>query len=158
MGRFCERSSFWSPSLSIESVAYTLVLAEQHGAANLKAAAMRYVTANGEAVTETEGWTYLEQAKPSLSGHGGFPRGDRRKPAGLQACAHVLALDDSCDLGTENETPNRSRHMAKGFYSGRIYVAVLLYRSFLYFLACFRSRVPPLPLSRVPPLIADDRL
>ncbi|XRB04921.1 hypothetical protein NFJ02_22g48720 [Pycnococcus provasolii] len=27
---------------------------------------MRYVTANGEAVTETEGWTYLEQAKPSL--------------------------------------------------------------------------------------------
>ena len=53
-------------SLSIESVAYTLVLAEQHGAANLKAATMRYVTANGEAVTETEGWTYLEQAKPSL--------------------------------------------------------------------------------------------
>ena len=53
-------------SLSVESVGYTLVLADKHGAKDLKAAALRYVSSHGKEVTETEGWRHLTAAAPLL--------------------------------------------------------------------------------------------
>ena len=52
--------------LSVESVGYTLVLAEKHSAKELKAAALRYVSSHGKEVTETEGWRHLTAAAPLL--------------------------------------------------------------------------------------------
>jgi len=52
--------------LSVESVCYTLVLAEKHSAKELKAAALRYVSSHGKEVTETEGWRHLTAAAPLL--------------------------------------------------------------------------------------------
>ena len=52
--------------LSVESVGYTLVLADEHGAKELKAAALRYVSSHGKEVTETEGWRHLTAAAPLL--------------------------------------------------------------------------------------------
>ncbi len=52
--------------LSVESVGYTLVLADKHGAKELKAAALRYVSSHGKEVTETEGWRHLTAAAPLL--------------------------------------------------------------------------------------------
>ena len=40
-------------SLSVESVGYTLVLADKHGAKDLKAAALRYVSEHSKKVAET---------------------------------------------------------------------------------------------------------
>ena len=53
-------------SLSVESVGYTLVLADKHSAKDLKAAALRYVSSHGKEVTETEGWRHLTAAAPLL--------------------------------------------------------------------------------------------
>ena len=52
--------------LSVESVGYTLVLADKHGAKDLKAAALRYVSEHSQEVTETEGWEPLMAAAPAL--------------------------------------------------------------------------------------------
>ena len=52
--------------LSVESAGYTLVLADKHGAKELKAAALRYVSSHGKEVTETEGWRHLTAAAPLL--------------------------------------------------------------------------------------------
>ena len=52
--------------LSVESVGYTLVLAEKHSVKELKAAALRYVSSHGKEVTETEGWRHLTAAAPLL--------------------------------------------------------------------------------------------
>ena len=52
--------------LSVESVGYTLVLADKHGAKELKAAALRYASSHGKEVTETEGWRHLTAAAPLL--------------------------------------------------------------------------------------------
>ena len=53
-------------SLSVESAGYTLVLADKHGAKDLKAAALRYVSEHSKEVTETEGWRHLTAAAPLL--------------------------------------------------------------------------------------------
>jgi speckle-type POZ protein len=60
-------------SLSVESVGYTLVLADKHGAKDLKAAALRYVSEHSKnvsehskKVTETEGWEHLMATAPAL--------------------------------------------------------------------------------------------
>ena len=52
--------------LSVESVGYTLVLAEKHSAKALKAAALRYVSEHSQEVTETEGWKHLMAVAPAL--------------------------------------------------------------------------------------------
>lgn len=53
-------------SLSVESVGYTLVLAEQHGAKILKSTALQYVTSHAREVTMTRGWWHLIHATPML--------------------------------------------------------------------------------------------
>ena len=53
-------------SLSVESVGYTLVLAEQHGAKILKSTALQYVTIHAREVTMTKGWWHLIHATPML--------------------------------------------------------------------------------------------
>ena len=53
-------------SLSVESVGYTLVLAEQHGAKILKSTALQYVTTHAREVTTTRGWWHLIHATPTL--------------------------------------------------------------------------------------------
>ena len=53
-------------SLSVESVGYTLVLAEQHGAKILKSTALQYVTTHAREVTMTRGWWHLIHATPTL--------------------------------------------------------------------------------------------
>jgi speckle-type POZ protein len=53
-------------SLSVDNAAFTLTLAEQHGAAALKDAALRFVASNAVAVMATEGWRHLKAASPAL--------------------------------------------------------------------------------------------
>ena len=53
-------------SLSVANAAFTLTLAEQHGAAALKDAALRFVASNAVAVMATEGWRHLKAASPAL--------------------------------------------------------------------------------------------
>jgi speckle-type POZ protein len=52
--------------LSVESVGYTLVLADKHSAKALKAAALRYVSEHIKEVTESEGWKHLMAVAPAL--------------------------------------------------------------------------------------------
>jgi speckle-type POZ protein len=60
----CERRL--ALGLDVPSAAYTLVLAEQHNARELKAAALAYVARHAVAVMETQGWEHLCQARPEL--------------------------------------------------------------------------------------------
>jgi speckle-type POZ protein len=53
-------------SLSVDNAAFTLTLAEQHGAAALKDAALRFVASNAVPVMATEGWRHLKAASPAL--------------------------------------------------------------------------------------------
>eukprot|EP00793_Prasinoderma_coloniale_P000940 PRCOL_00007030-RA len=53
-------------NLSVESVGYTLELAEQHGAKKLKSAALQYVATHAREVTMTKGWWHLVHAAPVL--------------------------------------------------------------------------------------------
>jgi speckle-type POZ protein len=53
-------------ALSADNAADTLTLADQHGAAALKDAALRFVAANALAVMATEGWTHLLSSRPAL--------------------------------------------------------------------------------------------
>ena len=53
-------------TLSNESVAFTLTLAEQHGALALKDAALRFIAANAAAVLRTEGWAHLLLSAPAV--------------------------------------------------------------------------------------------
>jgi speckle-type POZ protein len=53
-------------ALSVDNAATTLTLADQHSAAALKAAALRFVAANAAAVMETDGWAHLVSARPPL--------------------------------------------------------------------------------------------
>ena len=60
----CERRL--AQGLDIGSAAYTLVLADQHHARELKAAALAFVARNACAVMDTEGWEFLAVARPAL--------------------------------------------------------------------------------------------
>ncbi len=60
----CERTLVHA--LSVDNVAATLTLADQHSATGLKNAALRFVAANSVAVTATPGWTHLMSARPAL--------------------------------------------------------------------------------------------
>ena len=60
----CE--STLAESLSVANAAFTLTLAEQHGAAALKDAALRFVASNAVPVMATEGWRHLKAASPAL--------------------------------------------------------------------------------------------
>jgi speckle-type POZ protein len=51
--------------LSVKNAAYTLTLADQHGATTLKNAALRFVAKNAD-VLHTDGWQHLKQAAPGL--------------------------------------------------------------------------------------------
>ncbi len=53
-------------ALDAHTAAYTLVLADQHNAASLRAAAMAFVARNAADVLPTEGWAHLVLARPSL--------------------------------------------------------------------------------------------
>jgi speckle-type POZ protein len=60
----CERRL--ALGLDVQSAAYTLVLADQHHARELKAAALAFVARNACAVMDTEGWEFLAVARPVL--------------------------------------------------------------------------------------------
>ena len=60
----CER--WLAAGLEPETAAYTLVLAQQHSAQRLRAAAMLFVARNAVAVMQTEGWAHLCAAAPGL--------------------------------------------------------------------------------------------
>ena len=62
----CERKLV--ETLSIENVAYSLTLAEQHSAPTLKDAALRFLAKHAVAVVKTEGWAHLLSAMPALAG------------------------------------------------------------------------------------------
>lgn len=51
----------------MENAAFTLTLADQHGASGLRDSAERFVTAHAAAVLTTEGWRHLEKARPELA-------------------------------------------------------------------------------------------
>jgi speckle-type POZ protein len=53
-------------ALTVENAAETLTLADQHGAAALKDAALRFVAANAVAVMATPGWAHLVTSRPPL--------------------------------------------------------------------------------------------
>ncbi len=63
----CERALL--DSLCVANAAATLTLAEQHGTARLKAAALRFVARRAVAVMATPGWAHLRQAAPALVEH-----------------------------------------------------------------------------------------
>jgi speckle-type POZ protein len=60
----CERTL--CSALAVENAPETLTLADQHGAAALKDAALRFVAANAVAVMATPGWTHLLSSRPTL--------------------------------------------------------------------------------------------
>jgi speckle-type POZ protein len=60
----CERTL--CAALCLDSAAETLTLADQHGAAALKDAALRFVAANPVAVMATPGWAHLLSSRPAL--------------------------------------------------------------------------------------------
>jgi speckle-type POZ protein len=60
----CERAL--CAALCVENAAETLTLADQHGAAALKGAALRFVAANAVAVMATAGWAHLLSSRPAL--------------------------------------------------------------------------------------------
>jgi speckle-type POZ protein len=60
----CERTL--CAALAVENAAETLTLADQHSAATLKDAALRFVAANAVAVMATPGWTHLLSSRPAL--------------------------------------------------------------------------------------------
>lgn len=53
-------------SMSAENAAFTLTLAEQHGAAALKRAALNFVATHSTAVMDTPGWAHLRASCPAL--------------------------------------------------------------------------------------------
>jgi hypothetical protein len=53
-------------ALSVDTAAFTLTLADQHGAAALRAAALAFAAAHAVAVMGTDGWAHLKEARPSL--------------------------------------------------------------------------------------------
>ena len=53
-------------SLNVETAAFTLTLAEQHGSSALKDAALRFIAKNATGVLATEGWAHLKAASPAL--------------------------------------------------------------------------------------------
>jgi speckle-type POZ protein len=55
-----------SAALSVDNAADTLTLADQHSAATLKDAALRFVAANAAAVMATPGWAHLFTSHPPL--------------------------------------------------------------------------------------------
>jgi speckle-type POZ protein len=60
----CERAL--CAALCFENAAETLTLADQHAAAGLKGAALRFVAANAVAVMSTPGWAHLLSSRPAL--------------------------------------------------------------------------------------------
>ena len=60
----CERRL--AAGLDIATAAFTLVLADQHNARELKAAALAFVARHAVAVMDTEGWEHLCAARPAL--------------------------------------------------------------------------------------------
>jgi speckle-type POZ protein len=60
----CQRTL--SASLRMDNAADTLMLADQHSAAALKGAALRFVAANAAAVMSTPGWAHLFASWPPL--------------------------------------------------------------------------------------------
>lgn len=60
----CERRL--TLGLDVPSAAFTLVLADQHHARELKAAALAFVARHACAVMDTEGWEHLSVARPAL--------------------------------------------------------------------------------------------
>ncbi len=60
----CERTL--CAALSVDNAADTLTLADQHGAAALKGAALRFVAKNALAVMATAGWAHLQSSRPAL--------------------------------------------------------------------------------------------
>jgi speckle-type POZ protein len=60
----CERTL--CVALSVENAAETLTLADQHSAARLKDAALRFVAGNALAVMATTAWAHLVSARPPL--------------------------------------------------------------------------------------------
>jgi speckle-type POZ protein len=60
----CERTL--CAALSANNVAETLTLADQHGAAALKGAALLFMAKNAVAVTATPGWAHLQTSRPAL--------------------------------------------------------------------------------------------
>jgi speckle-type POZ protein len=60
----CERAL--CVALALDNAAETLTLADQHAAAALKDAALRFVAANPVAVLATQGWAHLLSSRPAL--------------------------------------------------------------------------------------------
>jgi hypothetical protein len=52
--------------MTVEAAAFTLTLAEQHGAAALKRAALNFIAAHSVAVMDTPGWAHLRASCPAL--------------------------------------------------------------------------------------------
>lgn len=61
----CERHL--EQNLSADTAAFTLTLADQHGAAGLRESAARFIAANAKDVLDTDGWDHLVQSRPQLA-------------------------------------------------------------------------------------------
>ena len=55
-----------SSSLSIDTVANALLVADMHGAASLKADCINYILANSFSVMSTDAWINMAQVRPEL--------------------------------------------------------------------------------------------
>lgn len=58
--------NFLGNHLSVNNVALTLTLAEQHHANRLRERALLFAAANAVAVADSEGWDHLVRSRPSL--------------------------------------------------------------------------------------------
>jgi speckle-type POZ protein len=98
----CERTL--CAALCFENAAETLTLADQHSAAALKDAALRFVAKNALAVMATVGWAHLQSSRPALITEAlhtlaaGVPPLPQARPA-----AAADAGGDAGAAGTSNE-------------------------------------------------------
>lgn len=61
----CERHL--AAGLTVDNAAFTLTLADQHGAAGLRESAVRFICERAAEVVETEGWAHLQEARPQVA-------------------------------------------------------------------------------------------
>lgn len=62
---FCER--YLADNLAVGNAAFTLALADQHGAVLLRECAARFIAVKAAEVIKTEGWSHLEGSHPTLA-------------------------------------------------------------------------------------------
>jgi speckle-type POZ protein len=109
----CERAL--CAVLSVDNAAETLTLADQHSAAGLKGAALRFVAANVVAVMATPGWVHLQSSRPALITEALHTLATGAPPVALARAAAADAGGDAgaAGAGGEGDGAQRPRKRAR---------------------------------------------